>query len=401
MTCGQKSGWKCLLAGLWLPLALSLAARGQDLHPYSPEAQALIQRAFQGLEDAPVMDAHVHIVGTGSGGTGCEIDPLMLDWRHPLKRTVSSLYISAAGVRDFRHFDAQYVERLLSLARDFGHPIRLHILAMDHAYTADGKIDSSRSEFYVPNEYVVALAKAHPEVFIPVISVHPARPDAISELERWADQGVRWVKWLPNAQNIDPADPRHDAFYLCMKRHGMTLLTHTGEEKAVNVSGAQALGNPLKLRRPLDLGLTVVAAHCASLGTNEDLDHPGLQRANFDLFLRLLAEPKYQGHLYGDISAMTQFNRMPGPLCSLLARPELQDRLINGSDYPLPAMNCVIWLGKAVKARLITKAQRKGLKEIFRRNPLLFDFVLKRVLTDPVSGKALAATIFAERLLQP
>ena len=37
----------------------------------------------------------------------------------------------------------------------------------------------------------------------------------------------------------------------------------------------------------------------------------------FDLFLRLMDEPKYVGLLFGEISAITQFNRMPGPLAKL------------------------------------------------------------------------------------
>ena len=63
----------------------------------------------------------------------------------------------------------------------------------------------------------------------------------------------------------------------------------------------------------------------------------------FDLFLRMMDEAKYVGLLFGEISAMLQFNRMPVPFATLLKRQDLHSRLVNGSDYPLPAINALIW----------------------------------------------------------
>jgi hypothetical protein len=174
---------------------------------------------------------------------------------------------------------------------------------------------------------------------------------------------------------------------------GLSLLTHAGEEKAVGAAGAQALGNPLRLRRPLDAGLTVIVAHCASLGCNEDLDHPGRKASSYELFLRLMAVERYRGRLFGEISAMTQVNRL-GTFRKLLQDPVLQDRLLNGSDYPLPAMNLVVWTSQAVRQGLITRRERRALNEIYRVNPLLFDFVLKRTVKDPKRGQRLPGTLF-------
>ena len=55
-----------------------------------------------------------------------------------------------------------------------------------------------------------------------------------------------------------------------------------------------------------------------------------------------MEEPRYQEQLYGEISAMTQVNRLTDPLVVLLGRTDLHHRLISGSDYPLPATNVVI-----------------------------------------------------------
>lgn len=381
----------------WFRLALALALTSASLTaapPLSPAAQALVNRAFADLDPArPVVDVHVHAIGLGQDGDGTFVNPEKLSPRHPVKRLETNLYLKATGVKGLAHFDRDYLDILAARARAFPHPVRIHLLAMDRAYHADGTPDPSRTEFHVPNAYVLDAAAKHPDLFVPVASIHPARPDALQELEACAARGVRMLKWLPNAQAIDPADPRYDAFYRRMKELGVALLTHAGEEKAVAVKGAQALGNPLHLRRPLDLGVTVIVAHCASLGRNEDLDHPGKTASNFDLFLRLMDEPRYRGHLYGDLSAITQVNRLPRPLRTLMAR-DLDDRLLNGSDYPMPGVNLVVWTRRLVQMKLITPAERKALNEIWKANPLLFDFVLKRTLRDPRTGRGFAPGLF-------
>ena len=361
----------------------------------SPEARALVARAFADLPpDQPIVDVHAHLVGLGKEGTGIWVNPRRFSPRHPGLWLQTRLYMGAAGVEDTSHFDALYVERLAGLARGFGHPVRIHLLAMDHAYREDGTVDLARTEFHVPNAYVVEICARYPDLFVPVISVHPARKDALAELQRWALKGVRWVKWLPNSQGIDPADPRHEPFYRRMKELGMTLLTHVGEEKAVAAKDAQTLGNPLRFRRALDLGLRVVMAHCGSLGSNADLDRPGRRETNFNLFLRLLAEPRFRENLLGDISALAQVNRMPGPMLEVLRRPDLQARLVQGSDFPLPAVNVLVWTRQMVRHGLITRSERRALNEIFRDNPLRFDFVLKRTLRHPVTKGGLAKEVF-------
>ncbi|MEA2659203.1 MAG: hypothetical protein QOF64_1799, partial [Candidatus Binatota bacterium] len=108
----------------------------------------------------------------------------------------------------------------------------------------------------------------------------------------------------------------------------------------------------------------------------------------------LLDEPKYAGLLFGEISAITQYNRMPTPLATLLSRQDLHPRLVNGSDYPLPAINALIRTSKFASEGFITADERQSLNEIYDHNPLLFDFVLKRTLRHPKTRQKLAASIF-------
>jgi hypothetical protein len=172
-------------------------------------------------------------------------------------------------------------------------------------------------------------------------------------------------------------------------------LSHGGEEKAVEAEEDQKLGNPLLLRRALDHGVKVIVAHCAGLGTNEDLDDPSRKQVeNFDLFMRLMDEKRYEGLVFGETSAMTQFNRAGRPLNTILEREDLHDRIVNGSDYPLPAVNILIRMGPLVRSGYITVDEGESLKEIYKYYPLLFDFTLKRRLKHPETRRRLPAAVF-------
>jgi predicted TIM-barrel fold metal-dependent hydrolase len=361
----------------------------------SAKASDLVRRSFDDVDPARLVDYHTHIAGTGAGGTGNFVNPKMLTWKHPAQRLKFEVYLSAAGVEDEEHADAEFAARLARLVRNIEGHGRHRLLAFDKNYRRDGTVNLSKTEFYVSNEYVFALADAHPNLFEPVASVNPYRADAESELERWAARGARCVKWLPNAMGIDPSDERCDPFYEKMKRLGLVLLSHGGEEKAVEAEEDQRLGNPLLLRRALERGVKTVVAHCAGLGQSVDLDDPQRRRApNFQLFLRLMEEKRYDGLVFGDISAMTQSNRIGQPLSTILAREDLHPRLVNGSDYPLPAVNALIRTAPLVQAGYLEREERRPLREIYGFNPLLFDFVLKRRLRLPGTNKRLPASVF-------
>lgn len=363
----------------------------------SDGAKKLIEQAYIGVKSGELHDHHVHIVGLNKED-GTEVNQKLFNWWRVFDYIKTRVYLSGSGVNDKNHANQQYIERLVSLIRADKNHGKYHILAFDHNYNDDGTVNYASSEFYTSNEYVMNLTKKYPDIFVPVISVHPYRVDAVDELVKWAKQGVHWIKWLPNAQNIDASSPRLNEYYQVMKKYKMVLLTHTGEEQAVHSEAAQKLGNPLLFRRPLDLGVKIVMAHVASLGKDEDLDNPGSKVASFDLFMRLMENPKYKGLLYGEISSMTQFNRMPRPLLTVLERDDLHDRLVNGSDYPLPTINIIIQTKSLVKYKMITEQERQYLNEIYAYNPLLFDYVLKRTLRHPESGKKLNLQIFRNEI---
>lgn len=360
----------------------------------STKAGDLIKRSFADIDPARLIDYHTHVAGIGQG-TGTFVNPKMLAWRYPLHRLKFKVYLSAGAVSDVDNADAQIIERLVSLITSIDGHGKHRLLAFDKNYDRDGTANLAKTEFYVANDYIFTLANQHSDCFEPVISVNPYRSDALTELERGAKRGAQMVKWLPNAMGIDPADELCDPFYQKMKELGLILLSHGGEEKAVEAEEDQRLGNPLLLRRALDHGVKVIVAHCAGLGDNEDLDSPQRKRVpNFDLFLRLMGEKRYEGILFADISAMTQYNRIGRPLTTILQREDLHGRLVNGSDYPLPAINVLIRTGALRKQGYIATEERACLNEIYDYNPLLFDFVLKRVIKVPGTEQRLPASIF-------
>jgi hypothetical protein len=91
---------------------------------------------------------------------------------------------------------------------------------------------------------------------------------------------------------------------------------------------------------------------------------------------------------------MTQFNRIGEPLSTVIEREELHGRLVNGSDYPLPAINLLIRTKPLVRAGYLKEEEGTALREIYGFNPLLFDFVLKRCLKLPGTQRRLPASIF-------
>ena len=126
----------------------------------------------------------------------------------------------------------------------------------------------------------------------------------------------------------------------------------------------------------------MIMAHCASEGSDEDLDdnkqrHDVLNSCH--LFIRMMREEKYKGLLFGDISAITSFKRT-GALVKIIQCEDFHDRLIYGSDYPVPAINAVVWYGKLVNHGLITNTQADLLRDIFKFNPCLADFISKRIM---------------------
>jgi predicted TIM-barrel fold metal-dependent hydrolase len=176
---------------------------------------------------------------------------------------------------------------------------------------------------------VLKLAREHPE-FLPAVSIHPARPDALEELERCLAGGAVMMKCLQTVttSTVTSADTR---FWERMAEAGLPLLAHTGGEHTVEVVRRE-LADPRTLELPLDCGVRVIAAHC---GTKSGLLDPEY----FHIFVRMTT--RYP-HLYGDTSAFNVPIR--GRHSHKCLRAPLVHRLLHGSDYPVPVHGHYAWL---------------------------------------------------------
>jgi hypothetical protein len=266
-----------------------------------------------------IIDIHCHTAGIGAGGSGCFVSPALRNsWKY-------KIYLKAFGVTDQeveQEGDILILQRLSASLAASRRVTEAVVLAMDGVVGEDGELDTANTEIYIPNEFLAAATRRYSNLLFGA-SINPYRRDALERLDRAAADGAVLVKWLPSIQHIDPADRRLIPFYLRLKELGLPLLTHTGKESSFT-HARDELGDPERLRLPLSLGVTVIAAHCASNGRNDG-------ECNFDRFLRLCGEFP---NLYADISALTQANRL-GHLPRVLRHGELHGRLLYGTDMPL------------------------------------------------------------------
>ena len=353
-----------------------------------------LQQAWAGLDPAQVWDCHVHLAGLGDGSSGIEVGPQLSSWLHPLNYAQRLFYMNAGCAHNAPgKVDQAYVARLLNLCDAMPPGYKVMLFAFERFHDLAGDAHPEHSAFFVPNAWAARMARDFPERFEWVASLHPYRADAVDRLAEAVAGGARAVKWLPAAMGMDPADARCDAFYRQLAASGTPLIVHCGEEKAVEGGDLQAFGNPLRLRRALDAGVRVVVAHCASTGS--DLDDDGKVRPSFDLFLKLMAEPRAINLLYGDVSAITQRNRRFETIRSLLEREDLHGRLLHGSDYPLPGILPLTSPAALARAGLLPQEAVNDLEVLRDHNPLLFDFVQKRLLS--WQGHRFAPSVFETR----
>jgi predicted TIM-barrel fold metal-dependent hydrolase len=274
-----------------------------------------------------LIDCHVHLAALPDRNNGCYISPRML--KSPLFRFL--LWKHDLSPQDPGQANRKYLDDLLNELRASRLVRQAVLLGMDGVYDEAGRLDRPRTEFLVANDYVFHTVRAHPDHLLGGPSINPQRRDAVEEVHRCADAGAVLVKVLPNSQGFDPADRRYRPFYRALAERNLPLLSHVGYELSLT-SRDQSLGDPDRLRTALDEGVTVIAAHACSYGLM-------VYERFFPTFRRLCAT---YPHFYADISSLTQPHRLK-MLLLLRRHLELHDRLLFGTDYPLPVFHLPAW----------------------------------------------------------
>ena len=265
------------------------------------------------------VDMHVHLVGNGRSGSGC--------WSRLnfYRKFCAQFLLRGIGFDvdlDAEDFDSAYAAFVARLVRESSlcHAV---VLAHEEVYDESGK-KMDFGSFHTTNDWTLEACRRHPEL-LAAVSIHPARPDAIDELHRCAEAGAVMMKLLPPSQNVDCSRPAYRPFWETMATLKMPFLSHTGGEYTVPVVNRK-LFNPEMLRLPLECGVTVIAAHAGTRSAP-----PGFEKNHVSTILRLMEEFP---NLFADTSALNTPNRSHGLKTCL--RPEVQPRIVHGSDFPVP-----------------------------------------------------------------
>ena len=318
----------------------------------------------QSSQPLPPIDCHVHLVGNGKSGSGCWLRLGAMWWQKTMAAYMLR-HIGLGGVSlHAPDFDDRYAAHLLRLVR--GSSVSsVALFAQDEVYHADGSKMEGAGSFHVPNDHVLRLAREHPE-FLPVVSIHPARRDALDELDRCIAAGAVMLKLLPNCHNADCNDPRYRKFWERMAGARLPLLAHTGGELTVQVINA-TYSDPRVLTLPLECGVTVIAAHCATKSGLKDPDY-------FHIFASMLEK---WPNLFGDTSAWNILRR--GRFAARCVGKDaglLGERLLHGSDFPVACSG--LW---ALLRGNITFAEYRRCRKI--ANVIERDYQLKLAMGFP------------------
>jgi hypothetical protein len=369
-----------------------LLNEGPFEHPdLSLAAQQLI---YDSLQLPKVFDIHLHNPGYDEGnylnpkagalGVAAWIDYFkFLVMRYA--SGITSPYGSTHEARKRIHIYARHFPKLCGV-----------ILPIHKAILPDGTEDWENTGNFLKNRSALLTALSfsdtHSEL-LPAVSVHPFDRKWKEKLMKAHATGIRLVKWMP-PQSIQPDSDLLDEYYKTMKELGMFLIAHAGPEHTIptHKDNEQWMdwGNPLRFRKPLQIGVNVILAHCGHRDSIPDLDHPEQPKIpGYLLFLRLAKEAhqknqsgEWSGKLFGDLAAVTT-HYGPDFIKELLRHANEEGiRLIYGSDYPFT--NLIKPKNDAydlcANARILDREKVGPLKEIRSWNPLLANYVFTKNL---------------------
>jgi len=97
------------------------------------------------------IDCHVHVVGNGTGGTGCWYRPRGVT-KHGAPAMLRSVGLSPSALTG--DLDGLYAGQMLKFVRESSLDAAV-ILAQDEPHRDDGTVIEGAGSFYVPNDYVL------------------------------------------------------------------------------------------------------------------------------------------------------------------------------------------------------------------------------------------------------
>ena len=278
----------------------------------------------------PIIDIHVHLVGVGTGGSGCWVSPRLR--RRPtfaglrLLMGVSRRQMATTIDQDWA---AEIARRTAASEVDYS-----VVLGFDGAYDSQGRFDEARSQLVAPPDWVFEVCQRYGNL-LPGPSINPERRDALERLEEVIERGAVLIKWLPIVQGFDPAGPAATRFLQRMAEARLPLLVHAGSGEVTFRSIRPEVGGLERIEPALDLGVTVICAHTAAPV------HLRTERSQVPLLRELLQ--RYP-NLFVDNSGMANPSRFMH-LPRFADDPLITSRTLHGSDYPVPC-NPIYYVGR-------------------------------------------------------
>lgn len=183
---------------------------------------------------------------------------------------------------------------------------------------------SGTGEVTVPNEEVIEVAAANPDVLIPFASVDPHRGKAGVRMAReYIERGVRGFKFHPNTQAFWPNDRAFYPLYEVIAEAGLIALFHSGQ---TGIGAGMPGGGGIRLKYSNPMVVDDVAADFPELDII--LAHP-----SFPWQEEALAVATHKPNVYIDLSGWS-----PKYFPEILVRYTnglLKHKMLFGSDFPL------------------------------------------------------------------
>lgn len=303
-----------------------------------------------------LIDFHVHLAGTGCGHSGVILSKSFE------KRPAFFLLKKFQNITKEQmqtDIDLLWIKRIVNLIEESKKISKATALCLDSVYDESGKEIPEFIQMFIPNTWGYQAVKQFPNSLLHGASVHPYRKDAIQELENCYKNNAFLIKWLPSMMGIDPEHDLCIPFYEALKHYKIPLLSHTDKEHTFAEPKSGWLNNNhiLKLKKALDLGVVVIAAHA---GTPTQMH-----------YAEELAQ-KYE-NFYLDTSGLFNPGRARASLKLFESAQKsiLGERLLFATDWPIPTFPLF----------LIDKIGLSSYKEISAiRNPFLKDLLIKEKL---------------------
>lgn len=311
-------------------------------------------------------DIHIHFGAPDGPNGSCY-------WSKTFEKSIAFLAMRIVTGSLFKKADFKEVKsHMFKVIRKSKHTKKAVLLALDQVYDEAGNPDRGKTNLFTSNECLLKLKKEFSERYgedkiLLGMSINPDRSDWREELEKYKNEAAL-CKWLPSAQNINPADQKYLPFYEKLVKYNIPLLSHDGPEHAISSWSKDwnKLNDPNRLKLPLLVGVKVIAAHCALPYFSDD------SVDDFEKLVEMLGDADVNGwKLYADISALCVPFR--NPYIKRIIKEVNPRNLIYGSDYPIPIIEFTY-----KKSKNIFRQIWIFLKAFFTKNPLDKNFYLLR-----------------------